>query len=818
MRTKIGKRIGPVPIALVAVLALAAFISAGLWLAPSGVQAQETIDDVVLDVNEGTTINTAPAFTLTVPTGGNTLYTIASDQEESPAATGSADTNGQIEPGTGFTIGSGDGVITITSAFTTQALADQSDSTTTVTVTAQARDSSNANVGVPQKATFDLSIIQNPLEIHGEAVKTPSALSASTIDTSCKVYTSGSTAEVRVRRSATADASDGISFAERIQLTSDDASDPIVANLELSGGDCNTSMASLDVAFENMADNADSRVLVYATGGDSFTGANFMPRIGKRGLSRYVVDMESADALSTKDEGKVPVSRDMADPSGVVYLIGYGPETASGTAGSTAEGTIASTGSTFADDPTFVVKVVFASDAVEATKNPDGTYTKGSRLFIGGTSGPAANSDIPATSTKAYVRAVIKDANGTAMTVGSVEFTLPADSAYRFDSSDRVNAIVAVGADGSANATITGLPKNDALKVPVTATYSANQLEMTGNIARKGDAATVEAKAYKCETATTCAAGIAALATPATADDPKEVVSLATTDAFFITGTAKDSLGNTTSSKAKLHWKAKAAADLSAFDPDRGRGHSTINIEDNATPGTYTLVVEDEDRNASTEVTIIVAGEAAVLELSGPAMIDGTTGVAEFTLTVTDMDGNPPAGDLPAVRVVARSEGTASVSGLDKDDNAVWGNDNMATFTVVIPTTATQGSSVTILATGEGMSDTLTVTYGETPVEPDPSPVLTAPTGLEASYVALAGTISLSWTPGEAASRQMVVVLDVGGNVVFNETKTADTSVADIRSDNSGNSLLSGEYTVYVLSISGTDFKYTSVSVTVPTS
>ena len=40
MRTKIGKRIGPVPIALVAVLALAAFISAGFWLVPHGAQAQ----------------------------------------------------------------------------------------------------------------------------------------------------------------------------------------------------------------------------------------------------------------------------------------------------------------------------------------------------------------------------------------------------------------------------------------------------------------------------------------------------------------------------------------------------------------------------------------------------------------------------------------------------------------------------------------------------------------------------------------------------------------------------------------------------------
>ena len=41
MRTMIGKRIGPVPIALVAVLALAAFISAGLWLVPNNGQNAE---------------------------------------------------------------------------------------------------------------------------------------------------------------------------------------------------------------------------------------------------------------------------------------------------------------------------------------------------------------------------------------------------------------------------------------------------------------------------------------------------------------------------------------------------------------------------------------------------------------------------------------------------------------------------------------------------------------------------------------------------------------------------------------------------------
>ena len=41
MRTKIRKRIGPAPIALVAVLALAAFISAGFWLVPGGANVTE---------------------------------------------------------------------------------------------------------------------------------------------------------------------------------------------------------------------------------------------------------------------------------------------------------------------------------------------------------------------------------------------------------------------------------------------------------------------------------------------------------------------------------------------------------------------------------------------------------------------------------------------------------------------------------------------------------------------------------------------------------------------------------------------------------
>ena len=57
MRTKNGKRIGPVPIALVAVFALAAFISAGLLIAVSVGQTAEaqssscTVDSLGMSAN-----------------------------------------------------------------------------------------------------------------------------------------------------------------------------------------------------------------------------------------------------------------------------------------------------------------------------------------------------------------------------------------------------------------------------------------------------------------------------------------------------------------------------------------------------------------------------------------------------------------------------------------------------------------------------------------------------------------------------------------------------------------------------------------------
>ena len=80
MRTKIEKRIGPVPIALVAVLALAAFISAGFWLVPNGTQtaeAQSATCKVDADALEDTLCSVSgDSVELVFENGGNTAETV----------------------------------------------------------------------------------------------------------------------------------------------------------------------------------------------------------------------------------------------------------------------------------------------------------------------------------------------------------------------------------------------------------------------------------------------------------------------------------------------------------------------------------------------------------------------------------------------------------------------------------------------------------------------------------------------------------------------------------------------------------------------
>ena len=100
------------------------------------------------------------------------------------------------------------------------------------------------------------------------------------------------------------------------------------------------------------------------------------------------------------------------------------------------------------------------------------------------------------------------------------------------------------------------------------------------------------------------------------------------------------------------------------------------------------------------------------------------------------------------------------------------------------------------------------------PADTSHAPVVTelkAPSGVEASYVPLTMSIGMSWTPGEGISRQMVVVLDSDFKVEYFKTVPATATVHDITQ-----TLDPGMYTVYVLSISGSDFEYDSDTVEVP--
>ena len=177
MRTKIGKRIGPVPIALVAVLALAAFISVGFWLVPNSAHAQSAtrsgvgIDDVVLDVNEALAISAedvGKAFVAVPETGQVVRYRIESDQAD-------ADTDDAMEIGIGpgaIGIDTETGVITAPADFATPARADLADRTATITVIAEVQTASGA-VLASAEVNFDVTIVENPILADGDMVANP---------------------------------------------------------------------------------------------------------------------------------------------------------------------------------------------------------------------------------------------------------------------------------------------------------------------------------------------------------------------------------------------------------------------------------------------------------------------------------------------------------------------------------------------------------------------------------------------------------------------------------------------------------------------
>ena len=159
------------PIALVAVLALAAFISAGLWFMPNNAQAQErqpevSVDDI--DVGENLMVSLEDLFGDFERTSDDTISATVPDGID-------GDTDAEpvqvTDPG-GLTLG----MLTFTgtdlaTALETQAVGGRTTGTLEITVS---YDADGTGSGAPVVATpFTVTIVQNPIERSGEMVTNP---------------------------------------------------------------------------------------------------------------------------------------------------------------------------------------------------------------------------------------------------------------------------------------------------------------------------------------------------------------------------------------------------------------------------------------------------------------------------------------------------------------------------------------------------------------------------------------------------------------------------------------------------------------------
>jgi hypothetical protein len=453
------------------------------------------------------------------------------------------------------------------------------------------------------------------------------------------------------------------------------------------------------------------------------------------------------------------------------------------------------------------VKVVFR-DTAAAAKLVGGAYdpghengTAGSTLFVGRAGSSAvdeeeAPDDLTATAEKANVTVRIRDSEGiylkgfvdlsidtSAEGAADAVFTASARSTYYVELGSGMNP------DGMVTAEIKDLPKNDPLRIPVTASFNNGEVELMAYIVRKGDATMVEAAAYACEADSddgedgVCASEIVALGTSNTSDDPNEVVALGPGDSFVISGKATDTVGNTVSSKGQLTWKITPGGDNEddaedSLEESSGNGLEMITVtsDDDAVAGTYSLTVTSGDGEASMNIMVTVSDEASMISVTcDPVIIPTDSGFTDCTVMVTDAKGNIPSNlheeededgnGRDTVRVIVRSA-DVSISGVDDSDDAELDDEGMATFSVVLREDAPEGKITVFVSAdieGKMLRTSTTVTYGDPSTEPgtiDPGTMdeLAAPTGVVVSL--LQDTISVTWTKDPNAEQTKVVVFN----------------------------------------------------------
>ena len=826
MRTMIGKRIGPVPIALVAVLALAAFIAAGLWLTPSGgaqaaflapdnqanqheppsaITKKGSIPNQTLDVGQPMSAETTATTDaevvvdlddyFTIPANVSVDYTFASTNTTS--ASGLITSSFGTDSGNEITLG---------------AVSAPAKTTVTVTATNSADSTDTAT------QTFDVTVEENILKMNGVDIDTPNMVIP---------YGTNVTQVVPVEtwgEGACEVVTDGTSLVSRIddrntKTTSDDHRYIIDGgpNILVAGGDCTTTGDSVDVVFKNISkdngsDNTDgtdddveaaaTSHLVYITGGSKFK--KVLPALvsdndgPKPGLTQEIVSLkaETVDILfnETADEVELTINRSRA-VGGVVYLVGYGNVTST-TIGDNRlyedEPNDTPPDSTFfRANAAFVIKVVFL-EGPDQDKSNVGDVT------------------VPKDDTTAMVTVSVADANGHGLAGTFATLTIEgAPDNVVFTNTTEQRQRVKVGADGTAEAQIQGLPETAGFRYTVKAVVSGLADPVTGEVSRIGPVATVTAKAYQCDQTKTdiCAAEKKAKVSTLTA---ASVISPG--HKFLIIAEAADAaenkLGGITVSaeQTKPATSTTVTADITAADGTTGSGAddkgvamlvATVNADEDPTTGMapsgeYTIEVSHELADDSVvkadPIMVTVSGPAKDYVLTGAEWI-ALNGEETYTITATDANGNPPVAPIGGicVRVILRSD-VATADDLDlpklvgdscanTGTNAIkLGADGTATFNVFAPYGAAQGDTGQILLkVSDSTEDRINIGFGIAPRQNN-----------DPTTVGEIDAVTLQMSVTTSATRDVMGIFDdaddddtLGYTASSDDTSIADATVSD---------------------------------------
>ena len=757
MRTKNGNRIGPVPIAAVAVFALAALLSAGLLvLIPGSTQAQSAtnrLPDVTLDVGESHAVITAMVLTVTADPNGDVVgsagafpvearnFTIESDQddplddsEEVQNLIDDNDTNGAIETELGtnrsdaIRINSTTGAIEIPVTIATQPNAEQADNTARITVKA---DDENNEALTPVR--FNLTIVQNPFERNGIEVNNPAEWPA--------------TGDCAVQSTT------GIALLSRTV-----GNNPITLSngaVLVDGGECTTAGDSIEVALRNTGANANEReitYLAYVTGGSDFSKVDGYP--GKSGLTQVVHKLSEIDDLGDPGEGAIDVTRSMADKNNQVFVYGY--------LGDLAAKRLRANSEAFEADADFVVRVQFVDGpALAFDANRDDKSFNAADDTDGDVDGSTLVSDATAVDTdqdqdkdgyfdgmymipsgsdaEIGITATIKDANGNRLNAGDkdsrVDFSVMyvagsdiSDSAANYNS----RRVIKKGMN-TASVMVGGWnDSNKAVRVTVSATYTSPSAPDgfdlgTVTLIRVAEfASSADFSTYICNKAKDtekaaekgCMVGYEA----------KEDMRVGREDYFVVHGQFEDALGSKTQDSPELDLSddAEEAFDLSltsatGYSARARDGSVLVQVKEEAEFGEYTITVtngESGDNEVTQDLTFFVAGPIDSYMVEGPENeVIELDSSAMFTVTAMDENGGvPDFGTTTATDnlvEVAVQPVTTLVTGLEPDGQLKLDEDTgMGTFIVYSALNASRGDRGRVIIGSGAMQQIVNISFG----------------------------------------------------------------------------------------------------------